>query len=111
MGALVWAIDCVCARRRRLGLALDLFRSPGGASSQGLTRRSEEGHTRVTRSCTAVCCPMGRMSPSSGTRPPSPARTTSAGFRTVKLACKSERVEVDWDGTCADLTRIFTEGA
>ena len=31
------------------------------------------------------------------------------GFRTIKLACKSERVPVDWDGSYADLTRLFTE--
>ena len=33
------------------------------------------------------------------------------GYRTIKLACKSERVTVQWDGTYADLTRIFTQGA
>ena len=31
------------------------------------------------------------------------------GFRAIKLACKSERVPVDWDGSYADLTRLFTE--
>ena len=28
----------------------------------------------------------------------------------IKLACKSERVTQQWDGTYADLTRIFTQG-
>ena len=31
------------------------------------------------------------------------------GFRTIKMACKSERVPVDWDGSYADLARVFTE--
>ena len=31
------------------------------------------------------------------------------GFRAIKLACKSERVPVDWDGSYADLARLFTE--
>ena len=30
-------------------------------------------------------------------------------FRSIKLACKSERVPVDWEGTYASLTRLFTE--
>tara|TARA_B110000977_G_scaffold181742_1_gene242721 strand:+ start:13765 stop:15639 length:1875 start_codon:yes stop_codon:yes gene_type:complete len=31
------------------------------------------------------------------------------GFRSINLACKTERVPVDWDGTYASLTRSFTE--
>ena len=27
----------------------------------------------------------------------------------IKLACKEESVDFDWDGTFADLTRGFTE--
>ena len=31
------------------------------------------------------------------------------GFRTINMACKSERNPVDWDGSYADLARLFTE--
>lgn len=31
-------------------------------------------------------------------------------YRIIKLACKGDRVEVDWNGTYADLMRLFTEG-
>ena len=35
---------------------------------------------------------------------------STSNYRIIKLACKGERVEVDWDGTFSDLTRLFTEG-
>ena len=36
--------------------------------------------------------------------------TSASSYRIIKLACKGERVDVDWDGTYADLTRLFTDG-
>jgi len=32
-------------------------------------------------------------------------------YRSIRLACKAEQVDVDWDGTFSDLARLFTEGA
>mmetsp|Transcript_25930 Transcript_25930/g.64940 ORF Transcript_25930/g.64940 Transcript_25930/m.64940 type:complete len:626 (-) Transcript_25930:107-1984(-) len=30
-------------------------------------------------------------------------------YRSIRLACKAEQVDVDWDGTFSDLARLFTE--
>ena len=32
-------------------------------------------------------------------------------YREINLASKSERVKVDWDGSYADLARLYTESA